>query len=100
VYFDCFAAPTGSFAEEISVEKKDARPLERGTDPEAMAIIVNPAMHLWTALGYLKLHAGLKPGEKLTAAMLDATGVSKLTAVQICEALSTSEIVAIGRPGP
>ncbi|KAH7082754.1 quinone oxidoreductase [Paraphoma chrysanthemicola] len=98
VYFNCLAAPTGSFAEEINVEKRDVFKLHDDIDPEAVAVIGNPAMSSWMAL---TARAGIKPGqgEEFSVAIVGATGVSGQAAVQISRALGAKRIVATGKPG-
>lgn len=96
VYFNCLTAPTGSFADEINVEKKDVFKLDGGADPDTIAILVNPAMSSWMAL---TARAGIKPGDKFTVAIVGATGVSGQAAVQITKAMGATSIVSIGKPG-
>ncbi|KAF2257863.1 zinc-containing alcohol dehydrogenase [Lojkania enalia] len=96
VYFNCLMGATGSLAEEINVEKRDVSPLPEGADPDAIAVLLNPAMSSWMAL---TARAGITPGSKFTVAIVGATGVSGQTAVQITKAVGATEIVAIGKPG-
>ncbi|ORY14551.1 zinc-containing alcohol dehydrogenase [Clohesyomyces aquaticus] len=95
-YFNCLMAPTGSFAEEIIVEKKDIVSLPAGADPHTIAVLVNPAMSSWMAF---TTRAGIVPGQSFSVAIVGATGVSGQAAVQISKAMGATEIVAIGRPG-
>ncbi|KAF2465071.1 GroES-like protein [Lindgomyces ingoldianus] len=96
VYFNCLTAPTGSFAEEINVEKKNIVPLAAGADPDIIAVLANPAMSSWMAL---TARADVTPGLKFSVAIVGATGVSGQAAVQISRVMGATEIVAIGRPG-
>lgn len=100
VYFSCLTAPTGSFAEEINVEKKDIYQLPDGADPDTIALLTNPAMSGWMGL---TTRAGLS-GEKsknqgFSVAIIGATGVSGHAAVQVSKALGATTIIAIGKPG-
>ncbi|KAJ8113084.1 hypothetical protein OPT61_g4709 [Boeremia exigua] len=98
VYFNSLAAPTGSFAEEINIDKKDVFELPNGADPDTIALLANGVMSSWMAL---TARAGVTPGqkEKFSVAIVGATGVSGQAAVQIVKAVGAEKIVAIGRPG-
>ncbi|KAF2029588.1 GroES-like protein [Setomelanomma holmii] len=98
IYFQCLTAPTGSFADEINVEKRDVFKLPDNVDPDAVAVIGNPAMSSWLAL---TARAGIAPGQEkeFTVAIVGATGVSGQAAVQIAKAVGAKKIVAIGKPG-
>lgn len=98
VYFNSLTAPTGSFAEEISVEKKDVFELPEGADPDAIAVLTNPVMSSWMALTE---RAGIVPGQKksFSVAIVGATGVSGQAAVQVARAMGAEKVVAIGRAG-
>lgn len=99
VYFNCLTAPSGSFAEEIVVEKRDTFRLPTGTDPDTIAVLANPAMSSWMAL---TARAGIDPSQhaSFSVAIVGATGVSGRVAVQIAKAMGANRIVAIGKPGP
>ena len=98
VYINCLTAPTGSFAQYVNAEKKDAFPLPEGADVENIAALVNGAMSSWMAL---TARVGIKPGsgEQFKVAIVGATGVSGQAAVQIAKALGATEVVTIGKPG-
>ena len=96
VYFNALASATGSFAEEINVEKKDVFALPDGAREEDVAMLLNPAMSSWMAL---KARAQIAQGDAFKVAIVGATGVSGQTAVQISKALGATTIVAIGKPG-
>lgn len=96
VYFNALLAPTGSFAQEINVGKRDVFPLPEGADPDTIAVLVNPAMSSWMALS---ARANVQPGSGVRVAIVGATGVSGQASVQISKAFGASEIVAIGKPG-
>lgn len=97
-YFNALGSPTGSFAEEINVDKKDVFPLPNGADPNAIAVLVNPVMSSWMAL---TTRAGIVPGQEKewSVAIIGATGVSGQPAVQVARAMGASKVVAIGKPG-
>jgi NADPH:quinone reductase-like Zn-dependent oxidoreductase len=98
VYFTSLAAPTGSLAEEINVEKRDTFLLaeDANVDADTIAVLVNPAMSSWMAL---TTRASLQPGSKFSVAIVGATGASGQTAVQISKGMGATNIVAIGKPG-
>lgn len=96
VYFNAFAAPTGSFAEEINVERSDIVPLAANADPETIAVLANPALSSWMSL---TARAAVAPGSDFSVAIVGATGVSGQAAVQISKAMGAKKIVAIGKPG-
>ncbi|KAH7124109.1 hypothetical protein B0J11DRAFT_530715 [Dendryphion nanum] len=96
VYFNCLTAKTGSFSEEINVEKRDTFPLIESANEDNIAVLANPAMSSWMAL---KARAGVKSGDKFTVAIIGATGISGSVAVQISKALGATQIIAIGKPG-
>jgi NADPH:quinone reductase-like Zn-dependent oxidoreductase len=96
VYFNAFAAPTGSFAEEINVERGDVYPLTNGADPEMVAVLANPALSSWMSL---TARAAIQPRSNFNVAIVGATGVSGQAAVQISKAMGAKKIVAIGKPG-
>ena len=98
VYFTSLTAPTGSFASEINVEKRDVWKLPHGADPQQVAVLVNAVMSGWMAL---TARVGVTPGQKegWSVAVLGATGVSGQAAVQVAKALGAERIVAIGKPG-
>jgi NADPH:quinone reductase-like Zn-dependent oxidoreductase len=98
VYFNALGAPTGSFAEEINVEKNNVFKLPKGADPDAIALLANGVMSSWMAL---TTRAEIEPGESrpFDVAILGATGVSGQAAVQIAKAMGAGKIVAIGKLG-
>lgn len=98
VYFTSLTAPTGSFASEINVEKRDVWKLPDGADPQQVAVLVNAVMSGWMAL---TARVGIVPGQKKgwSVAVLGATGVSGQAAVQVAKALGAERVVAIGKPG-
>jgi NADPH:quinone reductase-like Zn-dependent oxidoreductase len=98
VYFTSLTAPTGSFASEINVEKRDVWKLPDGADPQQVAVLVNAVMSGWMAL---TARVGIMPGQKesWSVAVLGATGVSGQAAVQVAKALGAERVVAIGKPG-
>ncbi|KAH6615370.1 hypothetical protein C7974DRAFT_417548 [Boeremia exigua] len=99
VYFNCLTAASGSFADEINVEAADVFTLPLGADPDAVAVLGNPAMSSWMAL---VARAGVDPKQEqdFSVAIVGATGVSGQAAVQIAAAMGATRIVAIGRAGP
>lgn len=99
VYFNALGAPTGSFADEINVEKDNVFKLPKGADPDAIALLANGVMSSWMAL---TSRAGIVPGDSKSfdVAIVGATGVSGQAAVQIAKAMGAGKIVAIGKPGP
>lgn len=98
VYFNALGAPTGSFAEEINVGKKNVFRLPEGADPYAVALLANGVMSSWMAL---TARADIVPGKSKSfdIAIVGATGVSGQAAVQIARAMGASSVVAIGKPG-
>lgn len=44
VYFNCMTAPTGSFADEINIEKRDIFTLPAGADLNTIAVLANTAL--------------------------------------------------------
>ncbi|KAF1999334.1 GroES-like protein [Amniculicola lignicola CBS 123094] len=96
VYFNSFTTPTGSFAEEINVEKSDIFPLSKNADPVEVAVMVNPTVGSWMAL---TARAGLVLGSNIKVAIIGATGVSGQAAVQVSKAFGAVEIVTIGKAG-
>lgn len=98
VYFTSLTTPTGSFASQINVEKRDVWKLPHGADPQQIAVLVNAVMSVWMAL---TARVGIVPGQEegWSVAVLGATGVSGQAAVQIAKALGAERIVALGKPG-
>lgn len=98
VYFTSLTAPTGSFASQINVEKRDVWKLPDGADPQQVAVLVNAVMSGWMAL---TARVGIVPGQReaWSVAVLGATGVSGQAAVQVAKALGAEKVVAIGKPG-
>ncbi|KAF3008573.1 hypothetical protein E8E13_007325 [Curvularia kusanoi] len=98
VYFNALTAPTGSFAQEINVEKRDAFRLPEGSDPDEVAVLVNAVMSSWMAFS---TRVGIQPGARkgLSVAVVGATGVSGQAAVQVARAMGAESVVAIGKPG-
>ncbi|KAG9700650.1 hypothetical protein KCU95_g597, partial [Aureobasidium melanogenum] len=98
VYFNCLDAPTGSFADEINIDKQDVFKLPKGADPNMIAVLGNPVMSSWMALS---ARAGLFPNQELefSVAIVGATGVSGQAAIQIAKAMGAKKVFAIGKPG-
>lgn len=98
MYFNCLTAPTGSFAEEINVEKRDVFNLPASADADAVAVLANAVMSSWMAL---VTRVGITPRQKenFGVAIVGATGVSGQAAVQIAKALGAEKVIAIGKPG-
>jgi NADPH:quinone reductase-like Zn-dependent oxidoreductase len=85
--------PFGTLAERISVPAGVRLPLPDGADPVRIAGGVNPGAASW-----LPLQARIAEVETLgTVAVLGATGMAGLLAVQNALALGASRVIGIGR---
>ncbi|MBT0773199.1 zinc-binding alcohol dehydrogenase family protein [Kineosporia sp. J2-2] len=91
-YFVLPDTPLGAMAEQTVIDARRSIVLPDGTDPVAVAAVMNPAMSSWVAL---RRRIEFTAGQKVL--VLGATGNAGRTAVQVARLFGAGQIVAVGR---
>jgi NADPH:quinone reductase-like Zn-dependent oxidoreductase len=94
-YFVLEDTTMGSMAEQTLIDQRRSVVLPDGSDPVAIAAVMNPAMSSWIAL---RQRISFEAGQSVL--VLGATGTAGRLAVQVAKYLGAGEVIGAGRqPG-